>query len=196
MSVKVPFLPCLWSNLVLLMMIYIDWCKHKDWHLIFPKRPVYFRMNFVRWERNHQINDAMKNSKTELKLLEQVSETNMLHPNSRILEVATPDNDDLVDGFTDDVRGSQDNDMAQPVAVAQAAQTCAASFRSWPSVAIPTPILQPCYSATRSHHQLGAPVVGGIFIGLSDHLHPMSGEKNAANGGRMMLSHERRGLVL
>jgi hypothetical protein len=205
MSVKVPFLPVhgasearLFTRLVLEMptfddvLMAIEWCKHIDGHLIFPKLPVYLRMYFERWERNQRVKDAVKNSKTELKLLEQVNETNMLHPNSRILEVATPDNEDLVDGFTDDVCGDQDDDIAQSVAVAQAAQTCEASFRSWPSVAIPTPILQPLFSATRSHHQLGAPVVGGVFIGLSDHLYPMKGEKKRGQRGKDIIARKKR----
>jgi hypothetical protein len=61
--------------------------------------------------------DAVKNSKTVLKFLEQVNETNMLHHNSRILEVGTLDNDDLVDEFTNDVRDGQDDDIAGSVAV-------------------------------------------------------------------------------
>jgi len=44
-----------------------------------------------------RVKDAVNTSKHELKFLEQVNETNMLHHNSRIFEVGTLDNDDLVD---------------------------------------------------------------------------------------------------
>jgi hypothetical protein len=54
----------------------------------------------------------------------------MLHHHTRILDVGTLDNDDLVDEFTNDVRGGHDDDIAGSVAVAPAAQTCEARF-SW-----------------------------------------------------------------
>ena len=113
----------------------------------------------------------MNTSKHELKFLEQVNETNMLLHNSRILEVGTLDNDDLVDELTNDVRGGQDDDIAGSVVFAQVTQTCEARFNWWPSVAIPTPILQP-YNSAR-----------GVHIWLSDLLQPMSGETRPTGEG-------------
>jgi hypothetical protein len=48
---------------------------------IFPKLPVYFlRMHYERWERNQRVKDAVKSSKTELQLLQEVNDKHMLLP--------------------------------------------------------------------------------------------------------------------
>ena len=70
-----------------------------DGHWIFPKLLYTFGCSSsdgnIMW-----VKDAVNTSKHELKFLEQVNETNMLLHNSRILEVGTLDNDDLVDEWT------------------------------------------------------------------------------------------------
>ena len=47
---------------------------------IFPKLPVYLRMHYERWERNQRVKDAVKSSKTELQLLQEVNDKHMLIP--------------------------------------------------------------------------------------------------------------------
>jgi hypothetical protein len=79
----------------------------------------------------------------------------------KILLVGTFDNDDLVDEFTNDVRGGQE-----------------ARFSWWPSVAIPTPILQ-LYNSAR-----------GVHIWLSDLLQPVSWETRPTGEGCCITTEE------
>jgi hypothetical protein len=48
----------------------IEWCKHVDGVLIFPKLLVYLREHHKHWLRNQRIQDAVKNMKSEIELLE------------------------------------------------------------------------------------------------------------------------------
>jgi hypothetical protein len=93
MGVEVPFLPIhgvmeakLFTRLVLELpsfdesLMAIEWCKHVNGTTIFPKLPVYLRMYYEQWERNQRVKDAVKISKTELELLQKVSDMHMLFP--------------------------------------------------------------------------------------------------------------------
>jgi hypothetical protein len=53
---------------------------------IFPKLPVYLRMHYERWERNQRVKYAVKSSKTELQLLQQVGEKRMLLPSGTLTD--------------------------------------------------------------------------------------------------------------
>jgi hypothetical protein len=51
----------------------IEWCKHVDGVLIFPKLLVYLREHHKHWLRNQRIQDAVKNMKSEIELLEAIN---------------------------------------------------------------------------------------------------------------------------
>jgi hypothetical protein len=48
----------------------VEWCKHVDVVPIFPKLPVYLSGYHKEWLRNQRIQDAVKNMKSEIELLE------------------------------------------------------------------------------------------------------------------------------
>jgi hypothetical protein len=56
------------------------WCEHVDGSLIFPKLPAYLRLYYERWVRNQRVQDAVHNSKNDLKLLENATLVKMFHP--------------------------------------------------------------------------------------------------------------------
>ena len=77
----------LFSRLVLEMPLFddvsmaVEWCKHVNGISIFPKLPVYLRMYYERWERNQRVRDAVRNSQSEIQLLELCNRRNTLLSN-------------------------------------------------------------------------------------------------------------------
>jgi hypothetical protein len=68
----------------------IEWCKHVDGKSIFPKLPVYLREYHKHWLRNQRIQDAVKNMKSEIELLEAINKRQTpveLSPPTRISEI-------------------------------------------------------------------------------------------------------------
>ena len=186
MGVKIPFLPLhgseeakLFSHLVLSMptafhdlLMALEWIKHVNGSTIFPKLPVYLRMYHERWERNQRVRDAVRNSKTELQLLQQVNNKFMLLTTGALKETDEMDSkhggsasdtllqigDDIDDGISQNGSGNDSDlvlQLSNPVF-------------PWANVAAPTPVAQPHFLAIRPSQQLGPPIVGGLLIGLSN----------------------------
>ena len=177
MGVKIPFLPLhgsneakLFSCLVLQMptafddlLMAIEWIKHVNCLSIFPKLPVYLRMYHDRWERNQRVRDAVRNSKTDLELLEQVNNNNMLLNSGALKQ--REEEDSGAGGSIEDGNHGNDMDGADGVAL----QPCEPCF-PWANVASPTPMAQPHFLAIRPSQLLGPPIVGGFKIGVSSEL--------------------------
>ena len=168
-GVKVPFLPLhgsaeakLFTRLVLEMPRFdeftmsLHWCQHVDGTFVFPKLPVYLRLYYERWERNQRVQDAVRNSKTELQLLEKVNNDNTLHPRG---------NEAMQFVMDEECTLSDIHDAVNNVDVVQTGRQL--QYNPWVQIGDPTPMVQPHYVAIRPHQQLGLPTVGGLQIGLS-----------------------------
>lgn len=208
MGVKVPFLPIhggieasLFTRLVLEMpdfdesKISIEWCKFVNGHSVFPKLPVYLRLYFERWERNQRIKDAVRKSKNELLLLEQVNDTNMLTPNSSsgVTLPLTPTNDgNLGEGSADGHHHHDDTESINDGHARVDKVQTEPAFQAWASVGNPTPVAQPQYLAIQPHQQLGPPVVAGLVIGLSEKTPANAPESRKRGRGKDAIKRKKR----
>jgi hypothetical protein len=175
MGVEVPFLPIhgvaeakLFTRLVLELpgfdesLMAIEWCKHVNGTTIFPKLPVYLRIHYERWERNQRVKDAVKNTKTELQMLQEVNDKHMLLPIGIPNRASAPDEDtDDFSGFgtSGHIDDGEDTGATHGIEVPDLA--------GWVDIAAATPMSQPNHRAIRPHEQLGQPIVGGLLIGLT-----------------------------
>jgi hypothetical protein len=82
LRIPIPFLQvsgtneyCLFTLLVHQLSGFDDfqWCKHVDGVSLFRKLPVYLRGYHNHWLRNQQIQDPIKNMKSEIELLEAIN---------------------------------------------------------------------------------------------------------------------------
>ncbi|KAI2495000.1 hypothetical protein MHU86_19519 [Fragilaria crotonensis] len=196
-GVKVPFLPLhgaheakLFICLVLEMPRFdelsmsILWCRHVDGLSIFPKLPVYLRLYYELWERNQRVQDAVRGSRNELQLLENVNDTNMLLSCSCDTKTSHKEEKEGTTLFFGKSDGEDTNSIhdadhdaasndAGVVEIGSEKHLPYTSGSSWANVNAPIPMLQqPHYLAIRPHQQLGPPTVGGwgpsnwfIFLG-------------------------------
>jgi hypothetical protein len=115
----------------------IEWCKNVNGTTVFPKLPVYLRMHYKRWERNQRVINAVKSSKTELQLLQEVNNKHIILPNGIPNRTSgTEDPDDTSDfgtsGHIDNgVGASTTHDSEVP------------DLAGWVEIAAATPMLQP-----------------------------------------------------
>jgi hypothetical protein len=73
------------------------WMKHVDGDIVFPKLPHQLRMYHKKWERNHRVQSAVKNMKSDLDMLESLNKQQLpeeMDTGSGEMEL---DNDELVD---------------------------------------------------------------------------------------------------
>jgi hypothetical protein len=78
----------------------IEWGKHVNGATIFPKLPVRLRIYYEGWERNQRVKDAVKSSKTEIELLQQVNDEPLLLPSGTPNRTSARDEDtDYFFGF-------------------------------------------------------------------------------------------------
>ena len=136
----------------------IEWYKHVNETSRFPKLPVYLPMHYERWERNQKVKDAVKSSKTELQLLQEVNDKHMLIPSGIPNRTSEPEEtDDFSDfgtsGHIDDV---EDASATHEIEVPDLA--------GWVDIAAATPMSQPNHRAIRPLEQLGPPIVGGLPV--------------------------------
>ncbi len=139
----------------------IEWCKHVNGTTIFPKLPVYLRMYHERWERNQRVKDAVKSSKTELQLLQEVNDKHMLIPSGIPNRTSEPEE---TDDFSDFGASGHINDVEDASATHEIEVP---DLAGWVDIAAATPMSQPNHRAIRPHEQLGPPIVGGLLIGLT-----------------------------
>ncbi len=158
---------------------------------IFSKLPVYLRMYYERWERNQRVRDAVKSSKTELQLLQQVNDESMLLPSGTPNRTSAPD-EDTDDSF--DFGTNVHIDDGEDAGATQESEV--PSFAVWVDVAAPTSMAQPQHRAIRPHQQLGPPIVGGLVIGLTpDNLPTERRNHKQGHRGRDTCTRRRRSCV-
>ncbi len=122
---------------------------------------VYLRMYCEQWERNQRVKDAVKSSKTELQLLQEVNVEHMLLPSGIPNRTSAPeDTDDFSDfGTSGHIDDGEDAGATRESEIPDRA--------GWVDIAAATPMPQPNHRAIRPHKQLGPPIVEGLLIGLT-----------------------------
>jgi hypothetical protein len=118
-------------------------------------------MHHEQWERSQRVKDAVKSSKTELQLLQEVNYKHMLLPTGIPNRTSAPKDTDNFSDFGRDGHIGNEEDASANHKIKQVPD-----LAGWVDIDAATLMSQPNHRAIRTHEQLGPPIVGGLLIGL------------------------------